>query len=463
MGKANDIGQILSIQGEVVKVEFLSGGPFPGEVLELEDNPKIKFEVYTALTEKIFTAICFGEIKKLRRGAHVKRTGKTLEIPVGNGLLGRVIDAFGNPIDNLPEPEFKEKWPIYRPPLPYKDISFRKEVIETGIKVIDFFTPLRKGEELGIFGGAGVGKTVLLTQLMHNTSSMGKSTSVFAGIGERIREGRNLYDILKKNGVLPSTVLVFGEMNETASVRFKVGAAAASLAEYFRDVENKDVLFFMDNLYRFLQAGNELSTLLSMIPSEGGYQPTLTSEVGELQERLVSTKKATITSIQAIYVPADDITDPAIQAVVPYFDSLVILSRDVYQEGRHPSVDILSSSSSVLDPDILGKEHYETQLASKQLLEKYEELRKIVAIIGEAELSVNNRISYRRARKLLNFMSQDMISAVSQEDAPLQYVERKKTVEGAKKILEGELDAVPEEALHNIGGIEDIKKQNEGK
>ncbi len=459
MGK-EELGQILSIQGEIVKVEFLTGGPFPGEILELKDEPDIKFEVFTSLTEKIFTAICFGETKYLYRGASVVRTGKSLEIPVGESLLGRVMDAFGNPIDNLPELKFEEKWPTHRPPLPYRDISFRKEIIETGIKVIDFFTPLRKGEELGIFGGAGVGKTVLLTQLMHNTSFLQKGTSVFAGIGERIREGHSLYKILKENNVLPSTVLVFGQMNETASIRFKVGATAATLAEYFRDVKNRDVLFFVDNLYRFMQAGNELSTLLSMIPSEGGYQPTLTSEVGEFEERLVSTNKATITSIQAIYVPADDITDPAIQAVVPYFDSLVVLSRDVYQEGRHPAVDILASSSSVLDPDILGNEHYETQLGAKQLLEKYEELSKIVAIIGEAELSVDNRISYRRARKLLNFMSQDLFVVGNKKGTKIQFVKREKTVAGAKKILEGELDSVPEESLLNIGGLEDLNLQD---
>ena len=273
---------------------------------------------------------------------------------------------------------------------------------------------------------------------------------------KEFREGHELYETLKKTKVLPSTVLVFGQMNETAAVRFKVGATAATMAEYFRDEQRRDVLFFIDNIYRFLQAGNELATLLAMIPSEGGYQPTLTSEIGELEERLVS-QSAAITSIQAIYVPADDITDPGVQAALPYFDSVVVLSRDVYQEGRYPAVDILASSSSVIEPDILGKEHYEIHLAARQLLEKYQDLRRIVAIVGEAELSVANRLAYRRAKKILNFMSQNLFVVADQTGIPGQYVPREKTVEGVRKILEGELDSVPEEKLLNIGALDELK------
>lgn len=455
--ETKNTGRILSIQGEIINVEFLDGGLFSREILELLENPDIKFEVYNALSERVFTVICLNHAKNLYRGARVKRTGKVLEVPVGETILGRIVDVFGNPIDGLPKFKIGEKWPIYRSPIPYEEISFRKEVVETGIKVIDFFTPLRKGEELGIFGGAGVGKTVLLTELMHNIAFLHKGILVFAGIGERIREGHELYETLKKTKVLPSTVLVFGQMNETAAVRFKIGATATTMAEYFRDIQNRDVLFFIDNVYRFLQAGNELATLLSLIPSEGGYQPTLTSEVGELEERLVSTEKAAITSIQAIYVPADDITDPAVQAVLPYFDSVVILSRDVYQEGRYPAVDILASSSSVIEPDILGKEHYEIHLTARQLLEKYQDLRRIVAIVGEAELSVANRVAYRRAKKLLNFMSQNLFVVTDQTGVPGQYVPREKTVEGVRKILEGELDLVPEEKLLNIGALDELK------
>ena len=274
---------------------------------------------------------------------------------------------------------------------------------------------------------------------------------------KEFREGHELYETLKKTKVLPSTVLVFGQMNETAAIRFKVGATAATMAEYFRDVQSRDVLFFIDNIYRFLQAGNELATLLSMIPSEGGYQPTLTSEIGELEERLVSTQSAAITSIQAIYVPADDITDPGVQAALPYFDSVVVLSRDVYQEGSYPAVDILASSSSVIEPDILGKEHYEIHLAARQLLEKYQDLRRIVSIVGEAELSVVNRLVYRRAKKILNFMSQNLFVVAEQTGIPGQYVPKEKTVEGVRKILEGELDTVPEEKLLNISALDELK------
>lgn len=451
-GNLKNVGRIISIEGNIVKVEFLNAGLFPREILELAEEPKIKFEVYSALNERVFTAISLGPTKKLYRGAKVKRTGRSLEVPVGEKLLGRVVDVFGNPIDGLPGFEVKQRRPIYHSPLPYEKISFRKEALETGIKVIDFFTPLRKGEELGMVGGAGLGKTVLLSELMHNVAFVHKEISVFAGIGERSREGHELYENLKKTNVLPSVTLVFGQMNETAAVRFKVGATAATIAEYFRDVQNRDVLLFIDNVYRFLQAGNELSTLLAVIPSEGGYQPTLTSEIGSLEERLVSTKEAAITSIQAVYVPADDITDSAIQAIIPYFDSVVILSRDVYQEGRYPAVDILASSSSVINPEILGEDHYEAYLEAKQLLEKYEDLRRIVSIIGEAEVSEKNRIAYQRAKKILNFMTQNLFVVADQTGIPGQYVKREETVKGVKAILEGELDHISAEAFLYIGG-----------
>ncbi len=456
-GNLKNIGRIISIEGDIVKVEFLNGGLFLREILELVEDSKIKFEVYSALNEKVFTTISFSPTEKLYRGAKVKRTDKTLEVPVGEELLGRVVDVFGNPIDGLPGFEVKQKWPVYHSPLPYEKISFRKEVLETGIKVIDFFTPLRKGEELGIIGGAGLGKTVLLSELMHNVAFSQEGISVFAGIGERIREGHELYENLKKTNVLPSVALVFGQMNETAAVRFKVGATATTIAEYFRDVQNRDVLLFIDNVYRFLQAGNELSTLLAVIPSEGGYQPTLTSEIGSLEERLVSTEEAAITSIQAVYVPADDITDSAVQATIPYFDSVVILSRDVYQEGRYPTVDILASSSSVINPEILGEGHYEAYLEARQLLEKYEDLRRIVSIIGEAELSEKNKIAYRKAKKILNFMSQNLFVVAEQTGIPGQYVKIEKTVEGVQKILKGELDSLSEEAFLNIGDLDDLK------
>ena len=453
----NRTGHILSIKGEAVEVEFYQNPPFIGEILVLEKNPKVWIEVNSVSAKNTFFCLSLTEPDKLFRGAKVKRTEKSLEVPVGKELLGRVIDIFGNPRDGLPSFKIKETRSIYQPPPPYQEIIPRKELIETGIKVIDFFTPLRKGEELGLFGGAGLGKTILLSELMHNIVFFKKAVAVFAGLGERIREGHELYEILRKTNVLPSVALVFGQMNESAAIRFKVGLVAATIAEYFRDFHQKDVLFFIDNVYRFLQAGNELSTLLSVIPSEDGYQPTLLSEIGKLEERLVSTKNGSITSIQAIYVPADDITDSGVQAVLPYFDSIVILSRDVYQEGRYPAIDILASSSSVIDPAILGQEHCEVLLEAKKVLERHKELQQIVSIVGEAELSVENRTIYHRARKLLNFMTQNLFTVTDQTGAPGQYVKREETIKGVKAILEGKLDQVPEEAFLYIGGLSDLK------
>lgn len=453
----NGTGYILSIRGDVVEVKFYENPPFIGEILVLEEDPKVLLEVHSVSTENTFLCLTLWGSDKLYRRAKVKRTGKNLEIPVGKELLGRVIDIFGNPRDGLPPFEIKEKRSIYQSPPPYQEIVFGKEIIETGIKIIDFFTPLRKGEELGIFGGAGLGKTILLCELMHNVAFFKKGVSVFAGLGERIREGHELYETLKRGNVLPSVALVFGQMNESAVIRFKVGFVAATIAEYFRDFHHQDVLFFIDNVYRFLQAGNELSTMLSVIPSEDGYQPTLHSEIGKLEERLVSTKSGSITSVQAIYVPADDITDSGVQAVLPYFDSVVILSRDIYQEGRYPAVDVLASSSSVIDPVILGQEHYEVLLEAKKILERYKNLQQIVSIVGEAELSVENRTIYYRAKKLLNFMTQNLFTVAEQTGVPGQYVKREETIKGVKAILEGKLDRVPEEAFLYIGGLNDLK------
>jgi len=451
-----DLGYVLSVQGEAVEVEFYKNPPFIGELLVLEENPDVWLEVHSVSKKNTFLCLSLAEPDKLFRRARVKKTGKSLEVPVGKGLLGRVIDIFGKPRDGLPGPEIKERRLIYQPPPSYQEIIPGKEIIETGIKVIDFFTPLRKGEELGLFGGAGLGKTVLLVELMHNVAFFKKGVSVFAGLGERIREGQELYETLKKTNVLPSVSLVFGQMNESAAIRFKVGFAAAAIAEYFRDFHQENVLFFIDNVYRFLQAGNELSTLLSVMPSEDGYQPTLLSEIGKLEERLVSTKNGTITSIQAIYVPADDITDSGVQAVLPYFDSIAILSRDIYQEGRYPAVDTLASSSSVIDQAILGPEHYEVLLEAKKVLEKHKELQQIVSIVGEAELSIENRTIYRRTRKLLNFMTQNLFTVAEQTGRAGQYVKREETIKGVKAILEGELDQVPEDAFLYIGGLADL-------
>jgi len=450
-------GKIVGISGEIVEVEFYKNPPFVGEILVLEENPQLRLEVYRSSKKNSFLCFSLSDPTKIRRGEKVIRTKKFFEVPVGKELLGRVIDIFGNPLDGMPKIEPKERRQIYKPPPSYEEIVPGKEIIETGIKVIDFFTPLVKGEELGIFGGAGVGKTILLCELMHNLAFLKKQYSVFAGLGERIREGHELYETLKKNKILPWVSLVFGQMNETAVRRFKVGFVAATIAEYFRDELKKDVFFFIDNVYRFLQAGNEISTMMGEILSEDGYQPTLYSEIASLEERLVSTKDGTITSIQAIYVPADDITDSGVQAVLPYFDSVIILSREIYQEGRFPAVDVLASSSSAINPDILGKIHYETLLETKKILEQYKNLERIVSIVGEAELSVENRIIYHRAKKILNFMTQNLFTVEDQTGIPGKYVKKEETIEGVRAILEGRLDNVPEEAFLYIGGLKDLK------
>jgi len=453
----NQKGKILSIVGDVVEVEFFGEELFKNEILVLEEDPSILLEVVLAKEKNRFLCLCLKKSEILERGMKVKRTKKTLEIPVGEELLGRAIDAFGNPIDNLGEIKTKERKSIYQRSPPYTETELKKELIETGIKAVDFFAPLIRGGKLGIFGGAGLGKTVLLSELMYNLVSKERGIIVFAGIGERIREGAELYQTLKEMNVLPNSVLVFGQMNETAAIRFKVGFSAITIAEYFRDLKKREVFFFADNIYRFLQAGNELSTLLGQIPSEGGYQATLESEIGILQERLVATKEASITSIEAIYVPADDITDPAVQAVMPYFDSLVIFSRDAYQEGRLPAIDLLVSSSSLISPDFLGNDHYFALLEAKRILERQRELQRIVDLIGEAELSFEDRILYHRAKKIINFMTQDLSVVSSQTGRPGKFVKREKTIEGVKKILEGEFDRIPDEKFLFVGDLNDLK------
>lgn len=451
-----ETGLIRSITEDVAEIEFYAGQIFPGEILILKEDPKIKFEVQGALSEKTFLCLVFGKNEKLYRGAEVERTRESLKVPVGKELLGRAVDLFGEPLDGFPPPKTEKKKEVFKTSFPYEQITLEKNLIESGIKAVDFFAPLRKGGKLGIFGGAGVGKTVLLSELVHNTAYFHKGISIFAGIGERIREAHELYETLRESEVLPSTVLVFGQMNESAAVRYRVGFSAVTMAEYFRDEENKDVLFFIDNIYRFLQAGNELSTLFANIPSEEGYQPTLVSEVAALEERLISTRGADITSIQAIYVPADDITDAGIQTILPYFDSIVFLSRDVYQEGKHPAIDLLATSSAVTDIATIGRDHYEALISAKRILERYDRLKKIIAIVGEEELSQDDKIVLKRAKRILNFMTQPLFIVQNQTGIEGKYVKRDETVRGVKKILEGETDDIPEEFLLNLGSLDEI-------
>ena len=452
------IGHIVSIRGDIVEVTSKDKKLARHNLLTIEGDRSVKLEVYSSTAQDSVLCLSLTDPNKLTRGEKVEKLSSGLEVPVGEQMLGRVVDLFGNPIDGGGNLSMSKKTSIYHGKPTYDQVSSTTAIQETGIKVIDFFTPIKKGGKIGLFGGSGVGKTVLLSELMHNIAFFHKGVSVFAGIGERIREGHELYETLKSTNVLPHVALVFGQMNESAAVRFRVGFTAVALAEYFRNNSNKDVLFFIDNIYRFVQAGNELSTLLNTIPSEDGYQATLAGEVGAFQERLVSTREAPITSIQAIYVPADDLTDAGVQAIVPYFDSVVTLSRAVYQEGRHPSVDVLTSMSSLIDPAILGYEHYDAVLEAVKLLKRYTYLQRIVSIVGEAELSVEDKILYHRANKLLNFMTQDVFVVADQIGRPGKYVKLEKTVADVRDILAGRLDNVQEELLLYIGDLSELKE-----
>ncbi len=450
-------GVITGIVGDLVEVSFAAGKPSRHELLTLAEDNTVRLEVYGSSATDTVYCISFTDPTKLYRGAKVLRLFDTINIPVGSELLGRVIDVFGTAQDGKGEIKSQKMKSIYGNGPNYQSAKVSREILETGIKVVDFFTPFLKGGKIGIFGGAGVGKTIILTELMHNVSIFHKGINIFAGIGERIREAKEMLENLTENNVLPNVALVFGQMNERPAVRFRTGYAAASLAEYFRDEEDRDVLFFVDNAYRFIQAGNELSTLLNTIPSEDGYQPTLTSDIGIFQERLVSSGNGSITTVEAVYVPADDFTDSGVQSLTPYFDSQIILSRSVAEEGRRPAVDILASSSGLMNPNFIGREHYEAYLESVKILSKFNFLDKIVSIAGEQELSPEDRIIYRRSRMLLNYMTQNAFMVTNQTSRAGAYVKRADTVRDVQSILSGRLDEWDPAKLMYMGSIGDLE------
>lgn len=454
---AKDIGYIRSILGDVVEVAFDEEKPNRHEVLSMADDSTVKLEVYSSSLGDSIYCLSFTDPSKLYRGAKVVRLYETLSIPVGPEMLGRVIDVFGEAQDEVGQIGARQTRSIYGHPPTYRSISTKREILETGIKIIDFYTPILKGGKIGLFGGAGVGKTVILTELMHNIAIFHKGISVFAGIGERIREAQEIVENLRENNVLSNVALVLGQMNQRPAIRFRTGYAAASIAEYFRDVENRDILFFVDNAYRFVQAGNELSTLLNIIPSEDGYQATLSSDIGIFQERLVSAGRGMITTIEAVYVPADDFTDSGVQSLMPYFDSYVHLSRLVAEEGRRPSIDILSSSSGLIDPALLGRKHYEAYLESERVLSRYVYLDRVVSIAGEQELSPDDRILYKRAKLILAYMTQHSFMTTNQTGKKGTYVGRADTVDDVWQILSGNLDDVPPEAVSYIGSLKEAK------
>ena len=456
-------GKVLQIMGAVIDVEF-SGGTIPGIFNALKvTNPSINdqegnlvLEVAQHLGEGVVRTIALDSTEGLHRGAVVTDTGAGLKVPVGDEVLGRAMNLLGDPIDNKPAVESSDEWEIHREAPAFADQDTGTEVLVTGIKVIDLLAPYRKGGKIGLFGGAGVGKTVLIQELINNIAQEFGGNSVFAGVGERTREGTDLYEEMAEAGVLEKTVLVYGQMNEPPGARARVALSALTMAEYFRDVKKRDVLLFVDNIFRFTQAGAEVSALLGRIPSAVGYQPTLAVEMGELQERITSTKDGSITSVQAVYVPADDYTDPAPATTFAHLDATTELSRPLSQLGIYPAVDPLTSSSTILAPEVVGEEQYRVATDVKMILQKYKELQDIIAILGMDELSEEDRLTVERARKIQKFLSQPFHVAEIFTGLKGKYVALEDTVQSFKEVLEGKHDDVPEQAFYLVGGINEV-------
>jgi F-type H+-transporting ATPase subunit beta len=454
-------GKVTAVKGQVVEVSFSGVKPTVHDVLILENNPLVKMEVYTSAGPDSYYCLLLTEGSSISRGTGVINTLKPVTIPVGKEVLGRVLDLFGNPRDKGTQIQTKDYWPIYRDAPTYSDINIPKEILVTGIKGIDLFCPILKGGKIGLFGGAGVGKTILLTEIIHNiiqlspgsniTGQDSGTLSVFAGIGERTREGQELVESLAAGGVLPYASLVFGHMGENPALRFLSGLTAITIAEYFRDIMKKDVLFFADNVFRLAQAGNELSLLMNSIPSEDSYQATLASEMASFHERLASTNTNTITSIEAIYIPNDDILDQGVQSILPYLDSTIILSRNIYQEGRLPAIDFIASTSSALAPEFVSVDHYKTALHAQSVLKKAVSLERIVSLIGEGELNAEDQILYRRAKMLRAFFTQSFFTVEKQTGRPGKFVPLETTIKDASDIMGGVYDKLTEDKFMFIG------------
>lgn len=438
-------GTIIGIDGQVVEVEFLGTPPSLRDILELVGEQKGEIEVYSSASDTSFYCLALSSTEGWSRGLKVVNTGKPLMVPMGQELLGRVIDMFGRPQDEQPELK-SSKFPIFSyNQQAMEDVSVGSEVIETGIKAIDFFAPVVRGGKVGLVGGAGVGKTVLLTELINNIvikKSKEDAVSVFCAVGERSREAQELFENLKEAKVLNKTCLVIGQMGENPSVRFRTVDTSIRIAQHFRDELGQNVLFFIDNIYRYTQAGNELSILAKMIPSEDGYQPTLTSELGSFHERLSSSVKNSITSVEAVYVPSDDLTDAAVRSILPYFDGVIVLSRNVYQQGRLPAIDLLATSSSALNTEIVGELHYQTALEAKSILEKALALERIVSLVGIEELSADNQKIYKRSILLNNYMTQNFFVTEEQVGKKGQFIPVAQTIQEVKDIIEGKFDEV---------------------
>ncbi|MER3447496.1 MAG: F0F1 ATP synthase subunit beta [Candidatus Dadabacteria bacterium] len=457
------IGKVVQVMGPVVDVEFEDGELPPVFTAIRLTNPLISDEKWNLVLEvaqqlggRRLRCIAMDSTDGIRRGEDALNTGEGITVPVGKEALGRLINVVGEPIDEFGPINTKERWPIHRPAPEFVEQSTKLEVFETGIKVIDLLAPFLKGGKIGLFGGAGVGKTVLLQELIHNVAKEHGGVSVFGGVGERTREGNDLWLEMRESGVIKSTGMVFGQMNEPPGARARVGLTALTLAEYFRDVEGKDVLLFIDNIFRFTQAGSEVSALLGRIPSAVGYQPTLATDLGELQERITSTVKGSITSVQAIYVPADDLTDPAPATTFAHLDGTIVLSRQLTELGIYPAVDPLDSTSRILDPRIVGEEHYGVAREIQRILQRYKQLQEIIAILGMDELSEDDKLTVARARKIQRLLSQPFSVAEQFTGTPGKYVPIKETIEAFKEILRGNMDEVPEQAFYMVGNLEEV-------
>ena len=458
------IGQIVQVIGAVVDVEFPRDAMpkvYDALILEQDENNTLAeagltFEVQQQLGDGVVRTIAMGSSEGLQRGMKVRSTGAGISVPVGHKTLGRIMDVLGRPIDDCGPIGEDERRTIHREAPKFDELSPSVDLLETGIKVIDLICPFAKGGKIGLFGGAGVGKTVLIQELIYNIATEHNGYSVFTGVGERTREGNDLYGEMTESGVINKTALVYGQMNEPPGARMRVALSGLTMAEYFRDVKNQDVLLFIDNIFRFTQAGSEVSALLGRMPSAVGYQPTLATEMGALQERITSTRKGSITSVQAVYVPADDLTDPAPATTFTHLDATTVLSRDIASQGIYPAVDPLDSTSRILSPEVVGQEHYEIARAVQKVLQRYKELQDIIAIMGMDELSEDDKRTVSRARKVQRFLSQSFHVAEQFTGMPGQYVPLKETLRGFRMILNGECDDLPESAFLFAGTIDDV-------
>ena len=453
-----NMGTVVQVIGPVLDVRFADGHlPDLLNAIHVTHNGRtVVAEVAQHIGDDVARCIAMSSTDGLERGIPAEDTGGPITVPVGEGCLGRIFNLLGEPVDDQPAPDVPERWPIHRPAPAYDEQESTTEILETGIKVVDLICPYAKGGKIGLFGGAGVGKTVLIMELINNVAKQHGGLSVFTGVGERTREGNDLYNEMKESGVLQKTALVYGQMNEPPGARMRVGLSGLTMAEYFRDEKHQDVLLFIDNIFRFAQAGSEVSALRGRVPSAVGYQPTLATEMGALQERITSTKKGSITSVQAVYVPADDLTDPAPATTFAHLDATTVLDRSISSLGIYPAVDPLESTSRILSPDVVGQEHYEVARSVQRILQRYKELQDIIAIMGMDELSEEDKLTVARARKVQRFLSQPFTVAEQFTGMQGKYVPLSETIRGFREIIEGKHDDIPESAFLFAGSIDDV-------